>query len=155
MPYPSARAAAHNPWLVWIRSAHPSAVGTSSPTCAPCSATRCQAVHAVRRASNARVEGATPLSMFWSSTQPPCVFVKVGSSYLTTMNKSHAVKPKGPIAIEKMPTVRNVTPRAGFSAAWRGRFPHRSTARQPQPLRSRCVPKVRVRRAEEDIHHQL
>ena len=44
-----------------------------------------------------------------------------------------------------------MTPRAGFSAAWRGHFPHRSTARQPQPLRSRCVPKVRARRAEEDI----
>ena len=36
------------------------------------------------------------------------------------------------IAIEKMPTVRVVTPRAGFSAAWRGRFPYRSTARRQQ-----------------------
>ena len=34
-----------------------------------------------------------------------------------------------------MGTVRVVTPRAGFSAAWRGHFPHRSTARRQQQTR--------------------
>ena len=68
------------------------------------------ALVAVRRASNARVEGATPLSMFWSSAQQipccPCWQTKKGR----------------PIAIDKMPTARTATPGSISRTATRSRF---------------------------------
>ncbi len=79
------------------------------------------ALVAVRRASNARVEGATPLSMFWSSAQQKRFASR--ARLKVQQRPSVASNQKGrPIAIEQMPTARNATPGSISRTVTRSRF---------------------------------